>query len=145
MASVSVTVLPEMAGAVLLSAAVASVPPRVRSTVKAELASEAAAARSSEKVMTSDVPSTVAEANVGAVVSLPLLVVPAIRSLYSTPDVLKFPVSPEVRRWLPFAMVQPEAGVPSSLLVLVNTQSTFGASVDDHPVVRRCGPARRCQ
>ena len=54
----------------MLSVTVASEPPEgVFFTVKAPLASEAAAARSSSKVMTRDVPFAAADSNEGAVVS----------------------------------------------------------------------------
>ena len=66
-ASVSVTVLPEIDGAVLLSVCV--VPPLPFFTVKALFASDAAAASSSLNVITSDVPFTVAETSDGATVS----------------------------------------------------------------------------
>ena len=66
MASVSVTVLPEIEG-VLLSVCV--VPPLPFFTVKALFARDAAAPSSSLNVITSDVPFTVAETNVGAAVS----------------------------------------------------------------------------
>ena len=65
-ASVSVTVDPEMEG---LPLSVCVVPPLPFFTVKAPFAREAAAPRSSLKVITSDVPFTVAETNVGFVVS----------------------------------------------------------------------------
>ena len=68
---VRVTVFPLMTGAVALSVTVASEPPDgVFFTVKALLASEAAAARSSSKVMTRDVPFAAADSNEGAVVSV---------------------------------------------------------------------------
>ena len=69
MASVSVTVLPEITGAVLLSVRVVCEPLGPFFTVKAELARLPAAPRSSLRVITSVVPLTVAEANVGAAVS----------------------------------------------------------------------------
>ena len=64
-ARVRVTVFPLMTGAtVVLSVTVASEPPDgVFFTVKALLASEAAAARSSSKVMTRDVPFAAADSN----------------------------------------------------------------------------------
>ena len=69
-ASVSVTVRPAMTGAVAPSATGPTVPSRgVRLTANAAFARLAAAARVSSKVMTSDVPFTVADANAGAVVS----------------------------------------------------------------------------
>ena len=82
---VRVTVFPLMTGAtVVLSATVASEPPdAVFFTVKALLAREAAAARSSSKVMTREAPFAAADANAGAVVSaVPVLAEPltAMRS-----------------------------------------------------------------
>ena len=69
-ARVRVTVFPLMTGAVVLSMTGASVPFNgVFFTVKALLAREAAAARSSSKVMTSEAPFAAADANAGAVVS----------------------------------------------------------------------------
>ena len=69
-ASVSVTVLPEIEGAVLLRVSVVSAPPDgVFFTVKAPFASDAAAPSSSLNDITSDVPFTVASTNVGATVS----------------------------------------------------------------------------
>ena len=65
-ASVSVTVLPEIEG---LPLSVCVVPPLPFFTVKAPFASDAAAPSSSLNVITSDAPFTVASTNVGPALS----------------------------------------------------------------------------
>ena len=68
--SVSVTVLSERTGAVVLKGTVSGMPSfGVFSTAKAVFARLSALARASSKVRTKDAPSTAADTNAGAVVS----------------------------------------------------------------------------
>ena len=111
-ASVRVTVRPLMTGAVALRATSCSLPFRgVFFTPKALFARLAAAARSSLKVIVSDVPSTAADETVGAVVSATVLI--AINRVFE--DDFHVGVSAAAsRQRLSLAMLHPVAAPASS-------------------------------